>query len=73
MKSPIGFVAGLLRRVTGQAQAVVEILPPEQRTAKPYWDLNMSVEERADVFASLFLDASPKDMRDARMGNFREQ
>ena len=72
MKSPLGFVAGLLRRVTGQAQAAVEILPPEQRAAKPGWDLNMSVEERADVFASLFLDASPKDMR-SRMGNLREQ
>ena len=72
MKSPIGFVAGLLRRMTGQAQATVEILPPEQRAAKPGWDLNMSVEERADVFASLFLDASPKDMR-GRMGTLKEQ
>jgi hypothetical protein len=73
MKSPIGFVAGLLRRLNGEAQAEVEILPPEQRTAKPDWNLNMSVEERADVFASLFLDASPKDMRASRFGDMTEQ
>ena len=73
MKSPIGFVAGLLRRVAGTTRGDVEILPPEQRAAKPGWDLNMSVEQRADVFASLFLDASPKDMRASRMGDFREQ
>jgi hypothetical protein len=51
----------------------VEILPPEQRRAEPDWNLNMSVEERADVFASLFLDASPKDMRASRFGNLKEQ
>lgn len=72
MKSLVGLVAGLLRRMTGKAQAAVEILPPEQRAVEAGWDLNMSVEERADVFASLFLDAPPKDMR-ARMGNLREQ
>jgi hypothetical protein len=73
MKSPIGLVTGLLRRLNGEAQSEVEILPPQQRPAKPDWDLNMSVEERADVFASLFLDASPKDMRASRFGNLKEQ
>jgi hypothetical protein len=73
MKAPFGFVAGLLCRMTGGARAKVEILPPEQRAAKPDWNLNTSVEQRADVFASLFLDASPKDMRASRMGNLREQ
>jgi hypothetical protein len=73
MPSPFGFVAALLRRMAGAARADVEILPPEQRPAKPEWDLNMSVEERADVFASLFLNAEPKDMRASRMGDLREQ
>jgi hypothetical protein len=73
MKSPIGLVAGLLRRLRGEAPAPVEILPPEQRRSEPDWNLNMSVEERADVFASLFLDASPKDMRASRFGNLKEQ
>ena len=73
MKSPFGLVAGLLRRRNGKAPAPVEILPPEQRRAEPDWNLNMSVEERADVFASLFLNASPKDMRASRMGDLKEQ
>jgi hypothetical protein len=73
MPTAFGFFAGLFRRMAGGAPADVEILPPEQRPAKPKWDLNMSAEERADVFASLFLNASPKDARVSRMENFREQ
>jgi hypothetical protein len=73
MPSPVGFVATLLRRMAGGARAEVEILPPEQRPAKPEWDLNMSVEERADVFASLFLNASPKDARVSRMDHFERR
>jgi hypothetical protein len=73
MPSTFGFVAGLLRRLAGATRGDVEILPPEQRAAKPDWDLNMSVEERADVFASLFLNASPKDMRASRFGDLTEQ
>ena len=73
MSSPVSFVAGLLRRMAGAARAEVEILPPEQRAAQPDHDLNMSVEERADVFASLFLNASPKTMRAPRFGDLKEQ
>jgi hypothetical protein len=73
MPSPIGLLAGLLRRVAGPARGDVEILPPEQHAAKPDWNLNMSVEERADVFASLFLNASPKDVRPSRMGDLKQQ
>lgn len=66
MPSAIGFVAGLLRRRTGATRAVVEILPPDQRAARP--DLNMSVEERAEAFAAMFLDASSTVPRSARAG-----
>ena len=73
--SPFAMIARLLRRMAGagRARAEAEILLPERRAAKPEWDLNMSVEERADVFASLFLDASPKDMRTSRYGDLKGQ
>lgn len=55
----------------------MEILPPAKPEsglrAEPAWDLNASVEERADAFVSLFLNAAPKDLRQTRMGQFREQ
>ena len=70
MLSPFAFAAGLLRRMTqaGAARGGVEILPPEQDAAPPDWDLNMSVEERAETFAAMFLDASPTAPRSARAG-----
>ena len=72
------FAARLLRRLTGGHEArTVEILPPAKPEsglrAEPAWDLNASVEERADAFVSLFLNAAPKDLRQTRMGQFREQ
>lgn len=55
----------------------MEILPPvgssSDARAEPEWNLNASVEERADAFASLFLNSAPKDLRDPRMGQFRQQ
>lgn len=55
----------------------MEILPPPGRgpetRSEPAWDLNASVEERADAFVSLFLNAAPKDLRATRMGQIREQ
>ena len=72
----LSFAARLLRRF-GVKAPDAEILPPAgQEMAvrpEPKWDLNASVEERADTFASLFLNAAPRDLRDARMGQFREQ
>ena len=72
------FAARFLRRLTGASEASpVEILPPPKPEsgghAEPAWDLNASVEERADAFVSLFLNAAPKDLRQSRMGQFREQ
>ena len=71
--SPFAMIARLLRRMAGRTRAEAEVLLPERRAARPEWDLNMSVEERADVFASLFLDASPKDMRTSRYGDLKGQ
>jgi DNA-binding transcriptional regulator PaaX len=72
------FAARFLRRLTGGgAMPPVEILPPanpgSDARAEPAWDLNASVEERADAFVSLFLNTTPKDLRRTRMGQFREQ
>ena len=71
------FAARLLRRLAGKNRPSAEILPPPGQgpgaRAEPEWDLNASVEERADAFVSLFLNAAPKDLRSARMGQFREQ
>ena len=70
------FAVRLLRRLAGGAEAhPVEILPPPKAgpDVRAAWDLNASVEARADAFASLFLNAAPKDLRSARMGQFREQ
>ena len=53
----------------------MEILPPAKpgSVARAGQDLNASVEERADAFVSLFLNTAPKDLRQTRMGQFREQ
>ncbi len=53
----------------------MEILPPAkpESDVRAEWNLNASVEERADAFVSLFLNAAPKDLRQTRMGQFREQ
>lgn len=71
------FAARLLRRLAGRNMPPAEILPPSKPgsdiRAEPEWDLNASVEERADAFVSLFLNAAPKDLRRVRMGQFREQ
>lgn len=70
------FAARLLRRLAGADKTpCVEILPPAGSGARdePEWDLNASVEERADAFVSLFLNTAPKDLRQVRMGHFREQ
>jgi len=72
------FAARLLRRLAGGHEASSgEILPPVKPEsgirAEPAWDLNASVEERADAFVSLFLNTAPRDLRRARMGQFREQ
>ena len=72
------FAARFLRRLTGGGEtSSMEILPPDKpesgARAEPAWDLNASVEERADAFVSLFLNAAPKDLRQTRMGQFREQ
>lgn len=60
-----GFIANLilgLRHDADDEKPAAEILPPD-RQAAPNWDLNMSVEERAEAFAALFLDAAPRDRR----------
>jgi len=72
------FAARFLRRLSGAGKASsVEILPPPGRgpdtRSEPEWDLNASVEARADAFVSLFLNAAPKDLRATRMGQIREQ
>jgi hypothetical protein len=71
------FAARFLRRLIGGGSSPVEILPPAKPDsnlrAEPAWDLNTSVEERADAFVSLFLNAAPRDLRQTRMGQFREQ
>ena len=73
MASLFSFFAKFLRRASAASNA--EILPPagSDVRAEPEWDLNASVEERADAFVSLFLNAGPKDLRDPRMGQFRQQ
>ena len=78
MASFFAFAARILRRLAGADKtALVEILPPagpgSDARAERGWDLNASVEERADAFVSLFLNAAPKDLRQTRMGQFREQ
>ena len=70
------FAARILRRLAGGGVThAVEILPPAKAEAddraEPGWD--GSVEARADAFASLFLNAAPKDLRQTRMGQLREQ
>lgn len=72
------FAARFLRRLSGAGKtSSVEILPPpgsgSSTRGEPEWDLNASVEERADAFVSLFLNAAPKDLRATRMGQIREQ
>lgn len=70
------FAARLLRRLAGGAEVYpVEILPPPKAgpDVRVAWDLNASVEARADAFVSLFLNAAPKDLRQTRMGQFPEQ
>ena len=72
------FAARLLRRLAGGHETcAVEILPPAKPEssirAEPAWDLNASAAERADAFVSLFLNAAPKDLRQTRMTQFREQ
>lgn len=73
MASPFVFLTKFLRRAA--ATSNVEILPPagSDVRAEPEWDLNASVEERADAFVSLFLNAGPKDLRNSRMDQFRQQ
>jgi len=75
MASPFAFLAKFLRRAS--ATSAVEILPPagssSDARAEPGCSLNASVEERADAFVSLFLNSAPKDLRDPRMGQFRQQ
>jgi hypothetical protein len=76
MASSFAFAAKFLRRLAGvDRTSSAEILPPAKPDARaePEWDLNASVEERADAFVSLFLNAAPKDLRATRMGQFREQ
>jgi len=72
------FAARFLRRLSGAGKtSSVEILPPTGRgpdtRSEPAWDLNASVEARANVFVSLFLNAAPKDLHATRMGQIREQ
>jgi len=74
----VSFAARILRRLSGADKtSSVEILPPtgpgSDTRSEPAWDLNASVEERADAFVSLFLNAAPKDLRATRMGQIREQ
>jgi len=66
MASPFAFVARFLRR-TAAGTSGVEILPPDRARAEPEWDLNASVEQRADAFVSLFLNNAPRDLRSPRM------
>lgn len=75
MVSLFAFISKFRRRAA--VTSVVEILPPigsvSDTRAEPEWNLNASVEERADAFVSLFLNSAPKDLRDPRMGQFRQQ
>jgi hypothetical protein len=72
------FATKFLRRFAVTAgTSNVEILPPVKSApdgrGEQDWDLNGSVEERANAFMSLFLNAGPKDMRNSRMDQFRGQ
>jgi len=65
----LSFAARLLRRLAGGGETgPAEILPPARPGAdvRAEWGLNASVEERADAFVSLFLNAAPKDLRQLR-------
>jgi hypothetical protein len=78
MASHFAFATRLLRRFAGAVdESKVEILPPVKSASdgrgEPDWDLNGSVEDRANAFMSLFLNAGPKDMRSSRMNDFRGQ
>jgi len=65
--SPLLRLVKILRR---GAQASVEILPPDGRCGNiaGLRRAEHSAEARADAFASLFLKANPKDLRDPHSG-----
>jgi hypothetical protein len=66
--SPLVRLVKILRR---EAQAPVEILPPDGRCGNIVGlqrGAGHSVEARADAFASLFLNADPRDLRDPHSG-----
>ena len=78
MASRFTFATRFLRRLAGTAETSnVEILPPVKSApdgrGESDWDLNGSVEDRANAFMSLFLNAGPKGRRDSRMDQFRGQ
>jgi hypothetical protein len=66
MVSPIARIAKFLSG--GEGSAAAEILPPGPGPV-PARDGDGSAEARADTFAALFLDKTPKDLRGNRPGS----
>ena len=60
----------LVKILRGEEETGIEILPPDDSRGNmvALARTEHSAEARADAFASLFLNATPRDLRDPRSG-----